>query len=265
MSTARKTVLRLAAARRRRVTDELAVEEPLEIRVDAHPIVVTMRTPGHDAELAAGFLFSEGLIHSRADLRALRPNPRNRAGNSFDVFLNTGRSADFSRFNRRGFATSSCGLCGRESIAAVQRRFKAVAARWKVGAALLAELPERLRATQSNFDRTGGLHAAGVFTVDGELIAAREDIGRHNAVDKVLGYGLLHGLLPFDHHLLVVSGRASFEILQKALAGRLAVVCAVSAPSSLAVEFARSSRQTLAGFVRDGRMNIYAGAQRLGP
>ncbi len=265
MSSSRKVILRYGAGRLRREKDELAVEEPLEIRLDTRPLVVTMRTPGHDDELAAGFLHTEGLVQTRGDLRAIRRNPRNRAGNSLDVFLSADVPADLSRLARRGYASSSCGLCGKESIQALQRRLKAISSRLKVNPKLLAGLPEKLRAAQPTFERTGGLHAAGIFTPEGELIVAREDIGRHNAVDKVIGFGLLHGLLPFDRHILVVSGRASFEILQKSLAARIPILCAVSAPSSLAVEFARASRQTLIGFLRAERMNIYAGAGRVRP
>ena len=159
--------------------------------------------------------------------------------------------------------TSSCGVCGKESIRAVQRRLPPVRSRQMVGTNLLAQLPEKLRAAQPTFERTGGLHAAGLFTREGELIVAREDIGRHNAVDKVIGFGLLNGLLPYDNRVLVVSGRASFEIMQKSLAARIPIVCAVSAPSSLAVEFARNSRQTLVGFLRAERMNIYSGRSRV--
>lgn len=263
MKTIRKQVTRWQDGVRRRVSDELAVEEPLEIRIDSRPVVVTMRTPGHDDELAAGWLYTEGVIQSGADLLAMRPNVRNRAGNSFDVFLSPQAEADLSGLARRGFANSSCGVCGKESIRAVHRRIKPLSARWKVHAALLAELPDRLRAAQAAFDRTGGLHAAGLFTRTGELLVAREDIGRHNAVDKVIGHGLLAGWLPLDRHILMVSGRASFEIMQKALAARLSVVCAVSAPSSMAVDFARASGQTLAGFLRARRMNIYAGVSHV--
>lgn len=246
-----------------RCRDELAIEEPLEIRLETRPLVVTMRTPGHDEELAAGWLFTEGLIRTPADLRAVRRNARNKDGNSLDVFLARDVKVDLSRLARRGVAVSSCGVCGKESIRAVRRRLQPVSSRLKVSAKLLAQLPEKLRAAQPTFERTGGLHAAGLFTRTGELVVAREDIGRHNAVDKVIGFGLLNDLLPLDEHILIVSGRASFEIMQKSLAARLPIVGAVSAPSSLAVEFARESRQTLAGFLRAERMNIYSGRQRV--
>jgi FdhD protein len=263
VKTARKQVLRWDEKSARRSLDNLAVEEPLEIRIDSRPLVVTMRTPGHDDELSAGFLASEGLIRSRDDVQAIRANKRNRAGNSIDVFLSPDVAINFQQIARRGYMSSSCGLCGRESIETVQRKFRPIRARMAVSAALVLELPGRLRAAQPTFEQTGGLHAAGIFARDGELIVAREDIGRHNAVDKVIGHGLINSLLPFDEHILVVSGRASFEILQKALSARIPIICAVSAPSSLAVDFAKKSGQTLIGFLRDQRMNVYAGRQRL--
>lgn len=247
----------------RRRPEELAVEEPLEIQVDTRPVSVTMRTPGHDAELAVGFLLSEGLIKTQADLRQIKPHPRNRNGNTLNVFLAPDVTVDFARLTRHVFASSSCGLCGKASIAAVHQHFPAVRGKFSVAARTLLALPERMRLCQEAFDRTGGLHAAALFTSDGELVVLREDVGRHNAVDKVLGFGLLNGRLPFDRHVLMVSGRASFEILQKALAARVAVVCAVSAPSSLAVEFARRSGQTLVGFLRGQRMNVYSGKSRV--
>jgi len=222
-----------------------------------------MRTPGHDDELAVGFLISEGLIRSREEIQTIRVNKRNRAGNSLDVFLSPDVAINFQQIARRGFASSSCGLCGRESIESVRRKFRPVRSRMKIDAVTILELAGRLRGAQPTFEQTGGLHAAGIFSRAGQLMVAREDIGRHNAVDKVIGHGLINGLLPFDENILVVSGRASFEILQKALSARIPIVCAVSAPSSLAVDFAKKSGQTLIGFLRDRRMNIYAGAQRL--
>jgi FdhD protein len=243
--------------------DELAVEEPLEIRIDTRPVVVTMRTPGNDDELAAGFLFTEGIIRSSTELCDIRLNRRNRTGNSIDVFLAPDVSIRFEQLARHGFASSSCGVCGKESIRAVRRRMKPVQSRMVIDGKLLLQLPEKLRAAQPAFERTGGLHAAGIFTRDGKLVVAREDIGRHNAVDKVIGHGLLNDLLPFDEHVLIVSGRASFEIMQKSLAARIPIVCAVSAPSSLAVELAKEGRQTLVGFLRSERMNIYTGKRRV--
>jgi len=247
----------------RRAPDELAPEEPLEIRVDNRPVAVTMRTPGHDQELAAGFLVSEGLVNSPQQVSRVASHPRNTERNVIGVFLADGVEIDFKSLARHTFVSSSCGLCGKASIEAVRRQFPPIRSNVRVNARTLIGLPEKLRGAQTVFARTGGLHAAGVFDLEGNLIVLREDVGRHNAVDKVLGYGFLRGMFPFARHILVVSGRASFEIMQKALAGRLPIVAAVSAPSSLAVEFAQTSRQTLAGFVREDRMNIYAGSRRI--
>lgn len=243
--------------------DEVAREEPLEIRVDTRSVAVVMRTPGHDDELAAGFLVSEGLLQSPDQIGALRPHPRNRSGNVIDVFLKPEVSVDFATLTRHVFGASSCGLCGKASIRALKGRFPKLTARLKVVAPMLLELPGRMAAAQAAFSRTGGLHAAALFSGDGQLTCLREDVGRHNAVDKLLGRALLDGRLPLSGCLLLVSGRTSFEILQKALAGGLAVVAAVGAPSSLAVDFARENGQTLVGFLRDGRFNVYAGAERL--
>ena len=247
----------------RQADDHLACEEPLEIRVDTRPISVTMRTPGHDDELAVGFLLSEGLIRSRRDLARVRPDPRNTEGNVVDVLLAPRVVVDFASLTRHVFASSSCGLCGKATVQAVHRHFRPVQSGLVVAARTLLGLPARLREAQADFARTGGLHAAGLFNARGKLLVAREDVGRHNAVDKVLGFALLKNLLPLDRHLLLVSGRASFEIMQKALAGRLALVAAVSAPSTLAVEFARQSGQTLVGFLREGRMNLYSRPRRV--
>ncbi len=264
LMTRRTRVLRWqAGAAPARRADELAAEEPLEIRVDTRPVVVTMRTPGHDAELAAGFLLTEGLIRRRTDLLRVTPHPRNRAGNVLEIFLAPGVSVDFARLTRHVYASSSCGLCGKASIEAVHQQFPKVRSRVRFRAATLLRLPEELRRRQQAFDRTGGLHAAAVFDAAGRLVVLHEDVGRHNAVDKVIGHGFLEEVLPFDRHVLVVSGRASFEILQKALAARIPLVAAVSAPSSLAVEFARRSGQTLVGFLRGDRMNIYTHARRV--
>jgi FdhD protein len=245
-------------------TDELSVEEPLEIRVRNRAVSVTMRTPGHDEELSAGFLLTEGIIHTRSDVVAVEPCAHDRGGNVVNVVLSDAAKVDFEKLTRHVFASSSCGLCGKATIDAVHARFEPVeSGDVTVDAATLLALPDKLRAAQATFDRTGGLHGAAIFTSTGELIVAREDVGRHNAVDKVLGHGFLRRLLPFDRHVLLVSGRASFEILQKALAARVPLVAAVSAPSSLAVEFAADSGQTLVGFLRDGRMNVYSEPGRI--
>jgi FdhD protein len=226
-------------------------------------VSVTMRTPGRDEELAAGFLLTEGIVRERGDILRVEPCVHASAGNVVNVVLAPNVVVDFERLTRHVFASSSCGLCGKATIEAVCQQAEPVESDAVIDAATLLGFPDQLRQAQATFDRTGGLHAAGVFTVDGELVVAREDVGRHNAVDKVLGFGLLNGLLPFDRHVLMISGRASFEIMQKALAGRFPIVAAVSAPSSLAAEFARESGQTLVGFLRGKRMNVYAEAERI--
>jgi len=244
--------------------DLVAHEEPLEIRVRGRSVAVTMRTPGHDRELAAGFLLTEGLLQKRDQLIEIAPCLEGSAPeNTLNVFLAPSVDVNFEQLTRHVFATSSCGLCGKASIDAVHQHFPPVESSLTVPADVLAKLPARLRAAQQTFAQTGGLHAAAIFDADGRFIMAREDVGRHNAVDKVLGAGLLENLLPFDSHVLLVSGRASFEIVQKALAGRIPIICAISAPSSLAVAFARESGQTLVGFLRDQRMNIYPRPERV--
>ncbi|MBI3192228.1 MAG: formate dehydrogenase accessory sulfurtransferase FdhD [Pedosphaera parvula] len=259
-------MLHLEHGRADRQPDQLACEEPLEIRVRGRSVAVTMRTPGHDAELAAGFLLSEGLITQQSDVIEIAPCLQGSAPeNTLNVFLSPGVAVDFEQLTRHVFATSSCGLCGKASIDAVHQHFPPIDSPITVSASTLVRLPDRLRAAQKAFDQTGGLHAAALFSAQGRLLLVREDIGRHNAVDKVLGWGLLGDRLPFDAHILLVSGRASFEIVQKALAARIPVVAAVSAPSSLAVEFARESGQTLIGFLRDGRFNVYAGQAGVAP
>src|SRR5271163_4992534 len=243
--------------------DDLAEEEPLEIRVRGRAISVTMRTPGHDAELAAGFLFTENIIRSRQDLLRIEHCDRNEEGNVLNVLLTPEVHVDFQSLTRHVFASSSCGLCGKATIDSIQSHFPPIQSDMLIDAELLSMLPQKMRAAQETFDRTGGLHAAALFDASGNLIVLREDVGRHNAVDKVVGYCLLEGPFPPDRHVLLVSGRSSFEIMQKALAARVPVVAAVSAPSCLAANFAQESGQTLIGFLRDRRMNVYANAQRV--
>jgi FdhD protein len=243
--------------------DELAEEEPLEIRVRGRAISVTMRTPGHDAELAAGFLLTEGIISGRHDVLRTEHCERNEEGNLLNVLLAPEVPVDFERLTRHVFASSSCGLCGKATIESVTGQFPPVQSDLKIDAELMATLPRHMREAQETFNRTGGLHAAALFDANGKLVVLREDVGRHNAVDKVVGHCLLNGNFPLDRHLLLVSGRSSFEIMQKALAARLPVVAAVSAPSSLAATFAQESGQTLIGFLRDRRMNVYANPQRV--
>ena len=265
-TTAATSVLKLSAGNTTEQTDLLAIEEPLEIRVRGRSIAVTMRTPGHDRELVAGFLFTEGVIRERrhlADIAPCRASPQ--PENSLNVFLRSGVEVDFAQLTRHVFATSSCGLCGKASIDAVKQRFPPVASSLKVSARTLSQLPDRMRRAQQTFAQTGGLHAAAIFDAKGKLLVLREDIGRHNAVDKVIGWGFLENKLPLDSHIVLVSGRASFEILQKSLAARIPVVCAVSAPSSLAVRFASESGQTLVGFLRGESMNVYTDRERIRP
>jgi FdhD protein len=251
----------------KRVRDDLAREEPLEIRVRGQSVAVTMRTPGHDDELAAGFLLTEGLIKKRRDVTEVAYCRQGEAAdyeNTLNVFLSPAVEVDFERLTRHVFASSSCGLCGKASIEAVHQHFAPVKSRMKLSMKRILQLPEQLRAAQKTFAKTGGVHAAAIFDAKGKLVVLREDVGRHNAVDKVIGYGFLNALLPFKAHVLLVSGRASFEIMQKSLAAQIPVVCAVSAPSSLAVEFARESGQTLVGFLREEKMNVYAHPARIG-
>ncbi len=234
--------------------DEVAVEEPMEIRLDGHPVAVVMRTPGHDADLAAGFLVTEGIISHVSQLRKIEPRPNE---NQVLVFLEDGVDIDLGRLTRHFFTGSSCGLCGKASLDAIFIESPAIAHQLEVPDKIVLQLPDRLRAAQETFRTTGGLHAAGIFTADGELLVLREDIGRHNAVDKVIGHALRQSL-DLGSTCLVVSGRLSFEIMQKALAARIPALAAISAPSSLAVEFARRSGQSLVGFLRPPTFNRYA-------
>ena len=243
--------------------DHLSPEEPLEIRVRGRAVSITMRTPGNDDELAAGFLLTEGLIHRYQDILRIEPCERNDFGNLINVQLAPDVAVDFEKLTRHVFASSSCGLCGKATIEAVRSQFPRVESKLAIDAASLLALPEKMRQSQSTFTLTGGLHAAALFSGNGDLLVLREDVGRHNAVDKVIGHALLHGRLPLVQHILLVSGRASFEILQKALAAQIPIVAAVSAPSTLAADFATDSGQTLVGFLRENRMNVYSHPQRI--
>lgn len=246
-----------------REPDELAVEEPLEIRVRGKPISVTMRTPGHDDELAAGFLLTEGILRSREDVLQISPCEKNEFGNVIHVQLAPLVPVDFERLTRHVFASSSCGLCGKVTCDAVRTQHAKIDSDVHVSPAVLSQMPDVMRAAQATFARTGGLHAAALFMANGTLLHVREDVGRHNAVDKVIGRALLDRQLPLRDHVLLVSGRLSFEIVQKSLAAAIAILAAVSAPSSLAVELAEQSGQTLVGFLRPGRMNVYCHDQRI--
>jgi FdhD protein len=240
--------------------DDLTIEEPLEIRIGGKPLATTMRTPGHDDELAAGFLLSEAILHHRGEIAKISTDGDNRV----IVDLAAGVKLKLNSTQRFGTISSSCGLCGKTSIDEIRQNFPAIeSADVRVDIATLLSLPEKLGTAQSDFARTGGIHAAGIFDLSGELRIVREDIGRHNAVDKVIGRALLDKLLPLSRHLLLVSGRASFEITQKALAAGIPIVAAVSAPSTLAVDFARESNQTLIGFLRPPSFNIYSHTERV--
>ncbi len=256
-----------ADGRLRRVQDSVAGEEPLEIRIGDAPLAVTMRTPGHDLELAAGFLFTEGLIQSReqlASLEAITDGSRASRGNVVVAQLAKGVALDSERTRRNFFANSSCGVCGKASIDSVRSRLlRPPNAAFRIAAETLCQMPEKLGSSQDIFGRTGGLHAAGLFTEKGELIVSREDIGRHNAVDKVVGWALQENRLPLSDVVLLVSGRCGFEIAQKAIVAGVPVVGSVSAPSSLAAQLARELNLTLVGFLRGRRFVIYSGEERL--
>jgi FdhD protein len=245
------------------VRDLLAVEEPLELRVGGRGVAVVMRTPGFDAELAAGFLLTEGVVRVADDIydimQCRTPGTKAEEGNVIEVVLPKRIAVDFDQLTRHVFSATSCGLCGKASIEAVRQHFPKIRRPWRPGAAVLRGLPDILAAAQPTFAATGGLHGAALFDVRGGLLVAREDVGRHNAVDKVLGHALRAGWLPLRRHILMVSGRVSFEIMQKALAGQVPVVAGVSAPTSLAAEFAKANGQTLVGFLRGDRFNLYAG------
>jgi len=252
----------------RRLLDDLAVEEPLEIRIgDDDALTITMRTPGDDFALAAGFLYAEGIVDGCDDISRIswgRSQNGDKSGNVVTITLRTGLVLDLDPLRRHFVAASSCGICGRTSIDAVRARVMAPPnPHCAVQAEVLTRLPDLLRSAQQVFGRTGGLHAAGVFTVDGELLLLREDIGRHNAVDKVIGECLLHGKLPLSDCVLLVSGRGGFEIVQKALAAGVPVLASVSAPSSLAVQLAREGGLTLVGFLRGRRFVVYSHPHRV--
>ena len=234
--------------------DRVAVEEPLEIRIDGSPVAVTMRTPGHDEELALGFCLSEGLHPVAASL------PDDLAANTVDV---DAPDFDPERLRRSFYTTSSCGVCGKGALEAVAVEAPAVESDLRVAPELVASLPDRVREAQAAFRATGGLHATGLFTGDGTLLHVREDVGRHNAMDKVIGRAFLDGLLPLTRSVLVVSGRLSFELVQKAAVAGCPILIAVGAPSSLAVELAETQRVTLCGFVRDGRATVYSVPERI--
>ncbi|MFF3209919.1 formate dehydrogenase accessory sulfurtransferase FdhD [Streptomyces sp. NPDC002886] len=269
--TERRRVLRIRGGVAGARADTLVAEEPLEIRLNGKPLAITMRTPGDDFALAVGFLASEGVLASASDVRAVTycegaTEDGSNTYNVVNVQLAAGVPVPDITLERNVYTTSSCGLCGKASLDAVRTatRFPGLADDpVRVGARLLGELPDRLRAEQKVFERTGALHGAGLFSAGGELIDVREDVGRHNAVDKIVGRALQAGRLPLAGSVLLVSGRASFELAQKAVMAGIPVLAAVSAPSSLAVDLAVESGLTLVGFLRGGDMNIYAGEERI--
>jgi FdhD protein len=251
-------------------SDRLAGEEPLEIRAvgpgqEAVRVAVTMRTPGNDFELAAGFLHSEGLLRSRLELSEIKYCTDVESADQFYnvVTVHLRRPFEADLVQRNFGMTSACGVCGKTSIDSIEVASEPLPEGPVIAATVIADLPERLRNAQRTFERTGGLHATGLFTPDGELTLIREDVGRHNALDKVIGNRLLDGATPLAGSLALVSGRASFELVQKAAVAGIPVLCAVGAPSSLAVDAARHLGMTLVGFVRDRRFNVYAGVERI--
>jgi FdhD protein len=261
-------------------TDSLAIEEPLEIRLGFadgkhKAISITMRTPGDDAELAAGFLFTEGIVTSPDQIKQIRhcgPPARNASvneraaatvSNTIRVDLHDAQDVDLKRLERHFYTSSSCGVCGKTSIEALKAGAKAVESGLTISSDVINSLPNMLRMSQAVFDQTGGLHASALFTADGTLDIVREDVGRHNALDKVIGAKFLARETPLADRILLVSGRASFELVQKALMAGIPILAAVGAPSSLAVELAAEFGMTLIGFVRDGRFNIYCGEERV--
>jgi FdhD protein len=249
-------IVRVTASGRDAAEDALVVEEPLEIRIGEKPVSVTLRTPGDDFDLAAGFLFTESIAREFAEIRHWG------SPNVVRVDLPAGVTVDLQRLQRHFYSTSSCGVCGKVSIDALRVQTTAVESDLRIEATVIAGLPDALRAEQKTFDATGGIHAAGLFAADGTILRVREDVGRHNAVDKVIGSFVREGVALADR-ILVVSGRTSFEIVQKAIVARIPILAAVGAPSSLAVELAREFGITLLGFVRDGRFNVYSGRQRV--
>ncbi|MER7604534.1 formate dehydrogenase accessory sulfurtransferase FdhD [Nocardioides sp. NPDC127503] len=268
--TVGRPVLRIRDGVISRRPDTLAAEEPMEIRVNGRPLTVTMRTPGGDFDLAIGFLVSEGVVHSADDVASVRycAGATADGGNTYNV-VDVGLAAHVpppdASLERSFYTTSSCGLCGKASLEAVRTSsaWSVAEDTLRVTPELLTTLPERLREAQRVFDSTGGLHAAGLFDAEGNLICVREDVGRHNAVDKVIGHALREGLVPLRNSMLMVSGRASFELVQKAVMAGIPLLAAVSAPSSLAVDLADDNGLTLVGFLRGSSMNIYAGTDRI--
>ena len=264
-TTATSSTAEIARYQKRRglasCQDELVVEEPLEIRVEGHNVAVLMRTPGHDRELAAGFALTEGLVRDHSEIFEITSclTSGSETNHVVDIALTNPGRFDEVNFSRRLFTSSSCGICSKATIEAALQHFPPVKSAPAIAAKTLLEVPKQLSAVQETFKRTGGLHACALFNPTGELVLIREDVGRHNALDKLIGHHLLAQKLPLGDYILLLSGRVSFEMTQKALAAGIAIVAAISAPTSLAVEFARANNQTLVGFLRGETMNVYSG------
>jgi len=268
--TARRSVRRITGDSETTRPDTLVVEEPMEIRVGGRSLAVTMRTPGNDIDLLHGFLLTEGVIADRDDISSARycdgvDDEGRNTYNVLDVALAEGVAAPDPSVERNFYTTSSCGVCGKASLDAVKlvSNYSPAEDQVSVSAAVLSSLPDTLRASQKVFGSTGGLHAAALFTADGELLVLREDVGRHNAVDKVVGWAVQDGRIPLTGYVLMVSGRASFELVQKAVMAGVPVLAAVSAPSSLAVDLAAEAGVTVVGFLRGSTMNVYSAVQRI--
>jgi FdhD protein len=245
--------------------DEVAVEEPLEIRIEGHPVAIVMRTPGHDRELAAGFALTEGIVRGANEIFEITSclTTERPAENIVSVALTDPARFDAAKLSRHVFSSSSCGICGKATIEAAMQQFLPIETAPTIDSHVILQLPGKLAAAQETFRRTGGLHACALFDPTGKLLLLREDVGRHNALDKLIGHHLLAKRLPLGNCILLLSGRVSFEMTQKALAAGIAIIAAISAPTSLAIEFARAHHQTLIGFLRGETMNVYAGAERI--
>ena len=244
------------------IEDFVAVEEPLEIRIENRSIAIVMRTPGHDQELTAGFLLSEGAIKNSKEIFEIsecinQSKDDKEIGNYVDVILTDNSNFNFENLTRHVFTSSSCGVCGKATLESVMTDFEKIQKTTKISPEKILKLPEKLLLAQETFKKTGGLHASALFDENGEIVIIREDVGRHNALDKVIGYALLNNMLPLQNHILLLSGRISFELMQKSLAAGIPTIAGISAPSSLAVDFAKESGQNLIGFLRENTMNIY--------
>ncbi|HYO48342.1 MAG TPA: formate dehydrogenase accessory sulfurtransferase FdhD [Chloroflexia bacterium] len=264
--SATEPVLRYSGDTHQWTYDNLAVEEPLQIRLAGEDVAVAMRTPGHDIELGVGFLYTEGIIAGKHHIEAVRHcagDDGSLAQNIVNLLPTDHTLLDPRKWRRNFYSTSSCGICGKTTISQVTAQAATILSEATVSLQTLYELVPRLQSAQAVFTQTGGLHAAGLFDTGGNLLVMREDVGRHNAVDKVIGYALLNNLLPLGNHILLVSSRASFEIVQKAAMSGISIMAVISAPSSLAVELAREAGMTLIAFLREGRLNVYSGQDRI--